>query len=188
MKMSTPGWLIGSPMPTGYVEYTYIYIYLPYLNSVGLNWGLIFLGRFSFGRKYEVQSLIFGFYESLKPTKYFKKCHSRLKYFKKSVISKKFILALVAIFSFLAYYVRAEASEWYSKLVTKTSIQFKPLQKPWTSNMIGQKQAKPFNKSRQTELWTLLNPGSSTKIKLWTHPNPPKIQNFEPMVRPQHQL
>ena len=44
----------------------------------------------------------------------------------------------------------------------------------------------PRPKSGKTELWTLPNPGSSTQIELQTHPNPPKIPNFEPTnwVRP----
>ena len=35
-------------------------------------------------------------------------------------------------------------------------------------------------KSRKTKLWTLLNPGSSTKTELPYNTNPPKIPNFKP--------
>ena len=46
----------------------------------------------------------------------------------------------------------------------------------------------PRSKSGKTKLRTLPNPGSSTKIELWTHLNSPKIPNFELMnwvwVRP----
>ena len=43
------------------------------------------------------------------------------------------------------------------------------------------KDLRPGPKFRNIKLWTLLISGTSTKIKLRTHQNPPKILNFEPM-------
>ena len=61
------------------------------------------------------------------------------------------------------------------------SYLFQPHQIAGTLNLFSQKLAEPRTKSVKTELWTLPNPGTSAKIELRIHLNPPKIPNFEPI-------
>ena len=66
----------------------------------------------------------------------------------------------------------------YNKLWTLqnwTSIFSNSSKKP---KLFGQKKVKLRPQGRKTKLQTLPNPHSSTKIELWTLPNPPKVPNF----------
>ena len=71
-------------------------------------------------------------------------------------------------------------------IVHPPKANFEPLQKVRTSNLLGQKQARPRPKSGKIKLQTLPNPGTSTKTKLRvrTHPNLPKIPEPTNWVRP----